>query len=87
MTDHRNILALIDPGAGANPNAAVSKAIQSATSTGTVQSAAPTNAPGNINSSTLNFTPDSNYTFFQDYPVVNQNIALPGPVQGNTSTT
>ncbi len=35
----------------------------------------------------FNFTPDSNYTFFQDYPVILQNIALPGPVQGDTSTT
>ncbi|HEY6457458.1 MAG TPA: TonB-dependent receptor [Steroidobacteraceae bacterium] len=35
----------------------------------------------------FDFTPDSNYTFFQDYPVIVQNIALPGPVQGDTSTT
>jgi iron complex outermembrane receptor protein len=38
-------------------------------------------------SENFDFTPDSNYTFFQDYPVILQNIALPGPVQGNTSTT
>ena len=30
----------------------------------------------------FDFTPDSNYTFFQDYPVIVQNIALPGPTQG-----
>ena len=35
----------------------------------------------------FNFTPDSNYTFFQDYPVIVQNIALPGPTQGDTNTT
>ncbi|HTY94308.1 MAG TPA: TonB-dependent receptor plug domain-containing protein, partial [Steroidobacteraceae bacterium] len=35
----------------------------------------------------FDFTPDSNYTFFQDTPNIVQNIALPGPVQGNTSAT
>jgi iron complex outermembrane recepter protein len=35
----------------------------------------------------FDFTPDSNYTFFQDFPNIVQNIALPGPVQGSTSAT